>query len=195
MTMFTLPQLKEIMPGAGTRADLFYYDLINGMEEFSIYTPPRMGAFLATIAVESGQLHYVKEIWGPTAAQERYEGRIDLGNTEPGDGKRFMGRGLIQLTGRANYSSVSHAFGVDFVKSPELLETMKWASISASWFFATLGCNQLADKLDFENVTRRVNGGFNGYATRLLFYKKAMQVLSVPDFSNVMSGVTSANTN
>jgi putative chitinase len=91
------------------------------MDEFDINTPQRQAAFLAQIGHESGGLHWVTEIWGPTETQRRYEGRADLGNTEPGDGVRFKGRGLIQTTGRANYRATGEALGVDLIAQPELL--------------------------------------------------------------------------
>lgn len=71
------------------------------------------------------------EIWGPTPAQSRYEGRKDLSNTQPGDGKRFMGRGLIQITGRENYRRAGAALGVPLLDKPELLEQVEWATASA----------------------------------------------------------------
>jgi putative chitinase len=187
--MFTLNQLRKIMPDAGARADLYYQPLLAGMQSYQIANVNRMAAFLATIAHESGELRYSKEIWGPTSAQERYEGRADLGNNVVGDGKRFLGRGLIQITGRSNYAQISKAFNVDFISQPELLETPQFAAASACWWWATHGCNQAADIPDFIAVTKIVNGGLNGLADRQKFYSLALSVLSVPDFSNVQAGV------
>ena len=76
-------------------------------KEYEINTPLRLAAFIAQIAHESGDFKYTREIWGPTKAQIGYEGRLDLGNTVPGDGKRYRGRGLIQITGRSNYVKLS----------------------------------------------------------------------------------------
>jgi putative chitinase len=147
------------------------------MALWDISSPARQAAFLAQIGHESGRLVYVRELWGPTAAQAGYEGRADLGNTEAGDGKRFMGRGLIQITGRTNYQKVSDALGIDFVSSPELLQEPSNAALSAAWFWNAHGLNALADAGDFETITRRINGGLNGYADRQALLELATDAL------------------
>lgn len=141
--------------------------------------PPVFAQVLAQVLHESGGFRYVREVWGPTAAQKRYEGRLDLGNAHPGDGKRYMGRDLVQVTGRANYRAltawVRQTFGKgpDFEAQPELLESPEWLGIGVIWYFLTRN-----DLLRFcmagniEMVTRRVNGGLNGYADRLQYYDK-----------------------
>lgn len=91
-------------------------------ERYHINTPARLAAFLAQIGHESGKLAWTRELWGPTGPQSRYDGREDLGNTEPGDGYRFRGRGLIQITGRDNYRTASDALGHDFIADPDTLE-------------------------------------------------------------------------
>lgn len=121
-----------------------------------------MAAFIAQIGHESGQLVYVREIWGPTPAQTKYEGRADLGNTVPGDGLKCRGRGLIQITGRANYAACGEALGLDLINHPELLEQPQYACMSAAWFWATKGLNTLADAGDFDRITKRINGWLNG---------------------------------
>lgn len=148
------------------------------MALWAIDSEARQAAFLAQIGHESGRLVYVRELWGPTPAQAGYEGRIDLGNTQPGDGKRFMGRGLIQITGRANYQKVSEALGIDFISSPELLEQPSNAALSAAWFWNAHGLNELADAGDFAMITRRINGGMNGYSDRLALLALAKDALS-----------------
>lgn len=148
------------------------------MALWAIDSEARQAAFLAQIGHESGRLVYVRELWGPTPAQARYEGRADLGNTQPGDGKRFMGRGLIQITGRTNYKGVSDALGTDFVTTPELLEQPSNAALSAAWFWNTHGLNALADAGDFATITRRINGGMNGYSDRLALLALAKDALS-----------------
>lgn len=173
--MVTTEQLKKIMPQAGKRAALFVDHLNKAMEEFEINTPFRQAAFLAQIAHESGQLVYVKEL----ASGEAYEGRQDLGNTSEGDGKRYKGRGLIQLTGKANYISLMLALGIDCLNKPELLEEPENACRSAAWFWKTHGLNELADKQEFRKITRIINGGYNGMADRQKFYDKARGVLCV----------------
>lgn len=148
------------------------------MALWAIDSDVRQAAFIAQIGHESGRLVYVRELWGPTPAQARYEGRVDLGNTQPGDGKRFMGRGLIQITGRANYQRVGDALGIDFVSSPELLEQPANAALSAAWFWNTHGLNELADTGDFRTITTRINGGMNGYTDRLALLALAKTALT-----------------
>lgn len=149
------------------------------MALYAIDTPARQAAFLAQVGHESGGFVFTREIWGPTPAQSRYEGRIDLGNTHPGDGKRYMGRGLIQITGRANYKALSDGIGIDFLTSPELLEQPSAAAQSAAWFWNKHGLNQYADSGDFETLTRRINGGMNGFEDRCARLAKAKLALGV----------------
>ena len=136
-----------------------------------------MAAFIAQIGHESGQLVYVREIWGPTPAQAKYEGRKDLSNSVPGDGFKYRGRGLIQITGRANYAACGEALGLDLINQPELLEQPKNACLSAAWFWATNGLNTLADQDQFNTITRRINGGLNGLQDRLEIWARARAVL------------------
>ena len=149
------------------------------LREYDIDDGMRMAAFLAQIGHESAGLHYALEIWGPTVAQHGYEGRADLGNTQPGDGFRYRGRGLIQVTGRANYAKASEALGLDFVAQPELLEQPEYAARSAAWYWHAHGLNELADVGDFMTITRKINGGTNGYADRLRLYEAGKHALGV----------------
>lgn len=171
--MITLGELQEIMPHA-KNAGIFVDPLNAAMGEFDIDNPERQAAFLAQIAHESGSLRYVREL----ASGEAYEGRADLGNTEAGDGARFRGRGLIQITGRANYRACGDALGLDLVVDPELLERPDLACRSAAWFWKAKGLNELADKGDFKLITKRINGGLNGYQDRIAFYERAQNVLA-----------------
>ncbi len=148
------------------------------MAEFDINTPARQAAFLAQIGHESGGLRYTTEIWGPTPAQSRYEGRKDLGNVRPGDGTRFKGRGLIQTTGRDNYNATGRALGVDLISQPELLAAPELAARSAAWYWQSRGLNALADAGDFRRITLRINGGTNGQAERVALHAKALEVLA-----------------
>jgi putative chitinase len=147
------------------------------LEKYEINTRQRVSAFLAQIGHESGRLRYVKEIWGPTDVQLRYEGRKDLGNYIAGDGSKYRGRGLIQITGRANYTQVSKDIGIDFVQAPELLETEKYAVESAAWFWNSRRLNDHADKQLFTEITKRINGGTNGIADRVEIYNRALSIL------------------
>lgn len=139
------------------------------MQEFGIDTPEREAAFIAQVAHESAGFYYTREL----ASGEAYEGRADLGNTQAGDGKRFRGRGFIQITGRANYRAVSDALGTDFVATPELLEETDAAARSAAWFWQSRNLNELADKGDFRAITKKINGGYNGYGDRLIYWERA----------------------
>ena len=174
----TVQQLLQILTNAGQVAGVFVPVLNTAMSRYQIVGSKRVAAFIAQIGHESGQLKYVKEIWGPTAAQMRYEGRADLGNTQPGDGSKYRGRGLIQITGRANYKACGEALGLDLIKQPELLEKSQHACLSAAWFWTTKGLSILADEGKFETITRRINGGLNGLADRQMLYARALKVLA-----------------
>ncbi len=143
-----------------------YCDALSGrMAANSIDTPLRMAHFLAQIGHESGDLQFCEEI----ASGVAYEGRKDLGNTRPGDGRRFKGRGLIQLTGRANYAAYSKARGIDYTteEGAELLASEPGTAVDvACWFWMTRRLNELADRDDIAAITRRINGGLNGFEDR-----------------------------
>ena len=174
----TPQQLLQILPNAGQVSGVFAPVLNTAMNRYQIVGAKRVAAFIAQIGHESGQLKYVKEIWGPTKAQARYEGRADLGNTQSGDGSKFRGRGLIQITGRANYKACGEALGLDLIRQPELLEKPQHACMSAAWFWASRGLNTLADEGKFDTITRRINGGLNGLADRQALYARALKVLA-----------------
>lgn len=167
----TPQDLIKIMPYAGSRADTFAFPLTATMAEFGIDTPQRKAAFLAQLAHESGSLKYVREIADGSA----YEGRADLGNTQPGDGPRYKGRGLIQITGRANYLSCGIALGLSLVDHPELLEEPLNASRSAGWFWQTKNLNKYADRNMFATITKIINGGYNGLDDRIARWLEARQ--------------------
>lgn len=172
---------RELALATGARIDraqTFLPFLEDAMHEFAINTADRQAAFLPQIGHESGGLHWLVELWGPTATQLRYETRYDLGNVAPGDGFKYRGRGLIQLTGRANYEKAGAALGVDLVNSPEKLGEPALAARSAAWFWKSHGCNELADAGKYEAITRAINGGLNGYAERLGLWEAAKAVLA-----------------
>jgi len=166
------------MPQATNASISFYPPLLNDlMPKFGIDTPTRIAAFLAQVAHESGQFRYNKEIWGPTSAQKGYEGRKDLGNTMPGDGKKYAGAGLIQLTGRSNYKKFGDDVGIDFVSNPQLVQTPEYATMAACWFWQKNNLNKYADIGDFINLTKRINGGLTNYQDRVDFWERAKKQL------------------
>lgn len=173
--MMTIEQLKKIAIYASNANLEIYTPLLNQfMHEYNICGVKREAAFLATIIHESGSFVYTLEL----ASGVAYEGRTDLGNVYPGDGVKFKGRGLIQLTGRENYTRASKAMGFDFRLNPEALEKPFYATKVSCWWWRKFGLNEIADTADFEAVTKRVNGGLNGYKDRLTWYKSALEVLS-----------------
>jgi putative chitinase len=164
-------------------ADTYAEHLSVACGHYGIDTPERLAALLAQIGHESGSFRHTRELWGPTPAQARYEGRADLGNTQPGDGERFKGRGLIQITGRDNYRRTAERMAQlgapDFEATPEALESPKWAAWSACDWWAAHGCNRLADAGDFVGLTKRINGGLNGIGDRQFRWERAKQALAV----------------
>jgi putative chitinase len=185
----TPEQLKKIVPGISENNLKTYVPLLNeAFEKYDINTPERQRCFIAQIAHESGSFRYTKEI----ASGKTYEGRADLGNTEPGDGVKFPGRCLIQCTGRANYRACSlFLFGDErLLEHPELLEEPQNAVDGACWYWTKNKLNEICDKPDnwyrlyrdkkrnkFEWLTIRINGGLNGYKDRLEFYERAKEVI------------------
>jgi predicted chitinase len=171
----TLNQLRQIMPNlSAQKAQEYLPHLNNAMAEAGINTPRQKAAFLAQLAHESGEFRYMEEI----ASGAAYEGRRDLGNTQPGDGVRFKGRGPIQLTGRANYAAAGKALGLDLVNNPKSAATPEVGFRTAAWFWKTRGLNSLAEAGNFREVTRRINGGYNGLSSREAYYRRALNVLN-----------------
>ena len=168
-------QLAKVMPNAGSRIDS-YLGYINGWaDHFEINTTLRMAHFLAQIAHESGELRYTREI----ASGRAYEGRKDLGNTQQGDGVKYKGRGLIQITGRANYEKYAKYCGYDVVKKPELLAQPFGSTRSSMWVFDTFGCNELADEDNLRAIRKKINGGYNGLDKCEEYLKRAKQALEI----------------
>ena len=179
MRVDTLAQALDIPI---SRAQLWAGPITSAMDQFGIDTPARQAAFVAQIGHESGQLKFVRELWGPTLAQQKYEGRADLGNTQRGDGYTYRGRGLIQITGRSNYAQVGRALGVDFVSDPAKLEVPTWAALSAGWYWQTRGLNDFADPetpQSFTALTQRINGGINGLDDRKRLWLMARRALGL----------------
>ncbi|KKW92700.1 glycoside hydrolase family 19 protein [Sphingobium chungbukense] len=126
----------------------------------------RLAHFLAQVAHESGGFRYMEEIWGPTEAQKRYEGRKDLGNTVKGDGSLFRGRGPIQITGRANYEEYGNAIGLWLTDKPTLAAIPAIGLHIACEYWKRKGLNAWADADDALTITKKINGGVNGLADR-----------------------------
>lgn len=188
----TPAQLHEIFPGLG-RAKCAEYapHLSEAADEANINTRQRACAFFAQLGHESQDLKFLREIWGNTPAQSRYDTRVDLGNTpeRDGDGKKYMGRGGLQRTGKANYRRFQEATGVDVLNRPQLLELPEWAFRSDALYWTDNHLNKLADQLTlrgdagdlkvFDKITRAINGGYNGRVDRQRRYLVA--IANLPD--------------
>jgi putative chitinase len=165
------------------RAATWLAPLQSACDKYGIDTPARVAAFLAQIGVESGRLVWTAEIWGPTPAQAAYDPPSakakELGNTDPGDGSKYRGRGLIQITGKANYAICGLALNLPLIDHPELLEQPDHAAMSAAWYWGNRGLNALADAGQFQAITRAINGGLNGYSERLALYAAGKKALGL----------------
>lgn len=177
--MVTLEQLLQIMPRAPRlRVEPLLPHLKRALVEFKINTPLRIAAFLAQLAHESTQWRHFEELADGSA----YEGRADLGNVEPGDGKRYKGRGPIQLTGRGNYRKYGKLLGLPLEEEPERASDADVGFRIAGCYWQTRGLNLLADQCAddpgaFDRITRRINGGLNGKAQRDAYFARARAVL------------------
>lgn len=177
----TVRQLQQIFPNADRNAGVFVAALNAAMGKWGIVTQLRRAAFLAQVGHESGQFRYVREL-----GSDKYLSKYDtgplaarLGNTPEadGDGQKYRGHGLIQITGRDNRARCGEALGLDLLNQPELLEQPEHAANSAAWYWHKEGLNSLADKGAFVTITKRINGGTNGLQERQAFYEAALQVL------------------
>jgi putative chitinase len=204
--MLTLEQLVKAFPKAKeSRLEELMSGFEETFQLFDINTPKRQAAFLAQTAHESGNFNFMVENLNYSAealdrvfpkyfknagrdAQEYhrqpekianvvYANRMGNGDEASGDGFRFRGRGLIQVTGRTNYSLCGEALGADLIAEPELLETPAGACLSAGWYWGTNGLNELADAEDIKAMTKRINGGYIGLEDRIEHYEHAMAVL------------------
>ncbi len=204
--MLTSEQLKKCLPKAAQKNIELYLDPINkAFEEFEINTPKRMAAFIAQVGHESGQLNFVRENlnykaesltkvfrkYFPTLeeaqkydrnpekiANKVYASRMGNGDESSGDGFKYRGRGLIQVTGKSNYESCGKSLGEDLNKTPEYLETPDGAVRSAGWFWNRNKLNVKADASDTKGITKTINGGFNGLEEREHLYDLAIETLS-----------------
>jgi len=147
------------------RLDLFYQPVLDRMQAAGIDTPLRQAHFLAQTGHESGDLLYTEEL----ATGQAYEGRAELGNTQAGDGTKFKGRGLIQLTGRANYVAYGQSIGQDLTIDGNWTKVATDPSLAvdvACWFWSRHNLNAFADKDDLLTITHRINGAENGLPDR-----------------------------
>jgi putative chitinase len=172
------------------RAALHAPFLREAMLYADITTPLRLAHFLAQSGHETGRGRWLREIWGPTAQQLRYEPgttlAATLGNVRPGDGLRYLGRGGIHTTGRANYRALTNRLRKrlgetvpDFEAAPALLEGAEWAWLGLADYWQMRKLNETADANNVLMSTRRVNGGQNGLADRQALTTRALQVFGV----------------
>lgn len=171
------------LPGADQANVTTWLPEINSaMQSAGIDTPQRAAAFLAQVGQETAGFATLTEY----SDGSDYNGRADLGNTQPGDGPRYKGRGGLQLTGRNNYERASQALGVDFVNHPELVADPKYAFATAAWYWNTHNLNAAADHAhpqdpaSIDPVSRIINGGSNGRDVRREHFIQACQILKCP---------------
>lgn len=204
--------IKAALPQCKT-PDIWADALNPAMEQFQISSPARVASFLAQTGHESSQFNKLTEglyyktaarlvaVWpkrfpseavaAPYVANEEklanyiYANRIGNGPESSGDGFRFRGRGLIQITGRSNYSDVGKALGIDLLAKPELLIDPKWAAMSAAYYWFGHGLNALADDetddndlADFTTITKKINGGTAGLKERYALFKAIEPLLA-----------------
>lgn len=190
----SLDQLVLATGARPDRANLCLTALVQAMQLYQIDTPKRQAMFLANVGHETGGLRFLTELWGPTEVQKRYEGRKDLGNTQPGDGAKFKGHGMLQITGRYNHAAARDRLRKrfpeldvpDFEAEPEKLAEPEWAALSAGDFIERTNCQVWADMDSFDGYCDEINkgrktaadGDSNGWADRLKLYKAAMRALA-----------------
>lgn len=186
------PDLLRALGVRSDRASAWAPALAGAAALADITTPRRVAAWLAQLMHESRELIYTTEVWGPTPTQVRYDGRRDLGNTQPGDGRRYLGRGPLQVTGRANYRRCRdnmRAAGVpgvpDFEAHPDELGLPEWGARAAAIWWRDNGVNQYADRGAIDDVSSIVNRGrpgmiANGADDRRRIYGLACRALGLP---------------
>jgi len=176
-------QLKKIYKNCKPDKLKLYCEAFNKVwPEFGINTPKRIAAFLGQVAVESGELKYDKELpskWNKKNPKDPneltgtlYEGRKNLGNLQKGDGPKFIGRGVLQLTGRANYTDYSKKLNLDLVNNPELAATPEVSVKIACQYFKDRGLLALADAWNLDEITRRVNGNAKLHLEQRMAYSE-----------------------
>lgn len=173
MSILTKSDLKQVFLREPTDSQLS--DLNDCLIKNDILTPSRLAHFLSQTGHESGGLKWLMELADGTA----YEGRKDLGNNQPGDGPKYKGAGLLQLTGRYNYQKFS-----EFIGDPKVMEGCRYVAFtypfsSAGWYWDSRNLNDLCDKgASVADITRIVNGGSRGLEDRIAYYERAREMLS-----------------
>jgi len=170
------PELLKDVAGASVNkkvVDGLVKYLPAALEKYKINTKLRIAHFLAQIAHESDHFRTTEEY----ASGAAYEGRKDLGNVRKGDGRRYKGRGVLQITGRANYRTYGKKLGYDLENNPELAATPEVSVLTAAQYWQDRGLNELADADNGKQITRKVNGGYNGLEDRLAKVQRAKRAL------------------
>lgn len=179
----TRKQMEIIMPNAGDRIDIYLPYINDYADAFNINTPLRIAHFLAQVAHETAELVHIREIGNANYCHKYEVGKLAkmLGNTQKGDGYRYKGRGFLHLTGRANYQAYTNSTYCkgDVVAEPKLLEQPRDAVESGMWYWLTRGLNTVADKNDILSVTKKINGGTNGLASRTKYWKRALRAFNI----------------
>jgi putative chitinase len=188
--LITEQQLKKIYPNIKADKLKVYTDAFNKVfPAYGINTPRRIAAFLGQVGVESGELRYDKELASKYNKKDvtnpyesigtLYEGRKNLGNIQSGDGPKYIGRGILQLTGRTNYTNMSKKIGIDLVDNPELACDPEISTKIACEYFKERGLLDLADKWNLDEITRRVNGNAKlHHDLRVQYSERALKTLS-----------------
>jgi putative chitinase len=197
MRRLTPEQMQELFPGlTQSQARIYAGHFTDALEKAEINTRARACAFVAQLGHESCDLKFLKELWGPTPAQLRYDVRTDLGNTpeRDGDGRTYLGRGGLQRTGKKNYRRFQEATGIPVLVHPELLERTEYAFQSDALYWTDNNLNRFADELSlrgddkdlarFDKITRAINGGYNGRIDRQSRYLVAIASLPAELFAD-----------
>lgn len=173
----TPEELKYICPTVSKPEDWAYL-MSYVLESYGIDTPNRKAMFLAQCLHETGGFKFLKEIWGPTKWQLKYEGHKGLGNTQPGDGKKFLGRGLIQLTGRRNYTDfATWVKDMSILDNPDKVTDPGTALLTGIFYWEKNNLNRFADKDDIKGCTKAINGpGMLGLEERTHYYERGKEV-------------------
>lgn len=177
--MITRDMIKRIAPNSKEEIIVPLVKYLNiHMSKYEVNTHLRVCHFLAQAAHESASFRTLEEY----ASGAAYEGREDLGNVRKGDGVRFKGRGIFQLTGRSNYRNIGKLIGMDLENNPELAESPEVSVLTALEYWKSRNLNPLADRDDVSAITKKINGGFNGFEDRKKYLARAKQVIP-KDFS------------